>query len=439
MGIPVSLAWDPKDIPVRTVNSRNKVKLFPRKRQGIPGEVVLEFSAYPKELGEPCDEVSPYWWVDCQFVPYDSSQLVVSAGAYSLRTGLTWVQCKGVRAGLITHWQISQDELCCGVLKGTTTTSRPKIQLHPDGKYLGFVGRGCVRVVDTYNNDRYIKDDAIRPVSYKYCTFSPDGVYLAVLYRIQCHFELEISRLDIRLLRVNTTVCHNVCPSFTGTRSYTEQVECHFSPDSSLIALSHSEGILFTVNKRDLSLHSQLFPGVDSGVSLSNERSYDFDPTSGHSFIAAGGNNGHIFLIDIDTCKVLHEEDLHIDAETVDCVKYSPNGDCLAIAISDFTIRLFCPYSRQVTMTLGGETKCPGIQVQACSGRLPVVIRMSFDRSGEHLAISSTDGQVRIWQLPIKMDLRYLCKLKIQQCCIVTNIKMLPLPNSVINYLLSPT
>lgn len=51
MGIPVSLAWDPKDIPVRTINSRNKVKLFPRKRQGIPGEVVLEFSAYPKTLG----------------------------------------------------------------------------------------------------------------------------------------------------------------------------------------------------------------------------------------------------------------------------------------------------------------------------------------------------------------------------------------------------
>lgn len=61
--------------------------------------------------GEPCDEANPYWWVDCQFVPYDSSQLVVSAGAYSLRTGLTWVQCKGVRTGLITHWQISQAEL----------------------------------------------------------------------------------------------------------------------------------------------------------------------------------------------------------------------------------------------------------------------------------------------------------------------------------------
>lgn len=327
----------------------------------------------------------------------------------------------------------------CGVLKGTSTSSRPKVELHPDGKYLGFVGRGCVRVVDTYNNDRYVKDDAVRPVSYKCCSFSPDGVYLAVLYRVQCYFELEISRLDIRLLRENTIVCHNVCPSFKGTRAYTEQVECQFSPDSSLIALSHSEGILFTVNKRDLSLHCQLFPGVGLDVSLSNERSYDFDPTSGHGFLAAGGNNGHIFLIDTDACEVLYEDDLKINAETIECVKYSPIGDCLAIAISDFTIHLFSPHSRQITMTLGGQAACPGIQVQACTGCLPVVIRMSFDRSGEHLAVSSTDGQVRIWQLPIKMDLRYLCKLRIQQCCSVTNIKMLPLPNSVIKYLLSPT
>jgi hypothetical protein len=278
---------------------------------------------------------------------------------------------------------------------------------------------------------------------FKSLAVSPNGSYVAVVAKCSIHVQLSTYIRDGHFLTNHCKIqCHNVCQGFQATRTYTDYIECRFSADSSLIAVGSSIGMLMVVKRADLSHHCNVIPDMYSisEKKLCNERCFDFNPRYRNRYIAFATTANEVVIADLDAAQT----HLQLQVETsvsqqleIDSLKFSPDGLQVAVATSDSRIQLFAFDDGSLQFTLDASKIRPEDSVQLLTnGQRPKTIRMSFSNVGEHLTVSSTDGCVRVWQLPPEMQLLQLCRLAVLRYVKARDIPKLPLPRKMLQFLL---
>ena len=286
--------------------------------------------------------------------------------------------------------------------------------------------------------------------NFRYTAQAPNGKAMAYINRTTKKlFELRIVRFELGMFtdsgRVELLHLHK---GFHGTGNFTDEVEAKFSPDSRMIAVTSTFGMILVLKWEysKLTLYSDPVPCLLKrngilGATLSNTRSADFDPRAKHRLLAVGCAGPVVYICDIDedtvegTIEIVPgDDDTHV---SIDCLHYSPRGRELVIATSDAQIRLYQPDLCELLYTLDGSNCGPGISmVTDSSGCYPSYIRMSFTQMGDMMAVTATDGFVRIWQLQPDISLQHLARMKILQHTRTCDLLKLPLPEKIILYLL---
>lgn len=441
MGLAVSVAFDPERYEGKLYMPRRNLKPFPQSRCRAPGQLVTYFRALPPSLKSPSETDNLYWWVDCQFLPFRDNELCCSVGAYYARPGRTSISVSPFIKGLIYTMKFSE-KLSCGVIKGTSSTAMPRITPHPDGSRVCYIGTGCINVMNLLSLQSVVKNKDMRNNNFRYTTISPNGIFIGAMARISTDYELAIIVIDSTfLLTMERYECRLICPGFRGTRSYTEEVECKFSPDSKLVAISSSMGLLFVVNRGKFGKHNIVIGKTGTGLfdvndtRLSTVRAFDFDPRYFQRILTFASANNVIYICDILANEVETQIDMGI--EEVVCLQYCPHAtSALAVATAEAQIHLFNPDTRDKLYTLDGQMQGSEASMRAINGVFPTIIRMSFSREGQHMAVSSTDGIIRVWQIRTDLSLQNLCRNAILKCVPCNEIQRLSLPAKIILYLL---
>ena len=122
---------------------------------------------------------------------------------------------------------------------------------------------------------------------------------------------------------------------------------------------------------------------------------------------------------------------LNDDDGDLECLKYSHSGHVLAVACSNGNILILDPDTANSLLSLNGAALPSNVALCRVNGALARPLFMSFDTFGQHLAVSYTDGLVRVWQLQPGMNLQQLCKRVILQFVHLRDLDRLPLPSKI--------
>ncbi|KAL3869887.1 hypothetical protein ACJMK2_042514 [Sinanodonta woodiana] len=415
---------------------RTRYRKFPPHLQKAPGSLIKEFQALPQGAYHVVIPDEAYWWIDAQFLPHNDCTLFTSSGAYILR-GATraWVPVPHFPIGRICRFDLDKDRLKCEVFKQTGSSSLPKVQPHPDGQYIGYLGNGEVRIdtIDYVNVYKRAKD--LNNANFRFCAFSPDGRYMAVVCRSSMSFELHISNTQLGFNSLEHVVSlRKMCKDFKGTVAYNEMVECKWTTDSKYILVSSSMGHILVISCPELELVCSVFDDIIPGNALSQVGAFDCNPRSCHEVLAFGSDDYKVFLVNITSKKVLYES-RSFGVDPIDCVQFTPLGHSVAIALRSYKILLFDAHEGNTLFQIEMKDICSSIKTPPPG--YPGVLRLSFSSTGQEMAVSTCDGVVRIWQLPMEINLQNLCKLALLSLVPAIKLQALPLPQRLISQLLS--
>lgn len=259
---------------------------------------------------------------------------------------------------------------------------------------------------------------------------------MAVVARDSTSVEIivtEVRRaLNSRQLEHNYTVFHKTVLR-RDERLLRDRYNCCFSQDSNYVAVSSALGYLSIFDLK-LNLKCKVCPQL---FELANERSFDFDRRFFNRRIALATTDRIIYLFDIHEKTVIYKRRLVVACDTppvsVQCIKYSRPGDVLAVALSDGDIHLLDPETLSCNFVLQGSSLASSVRLCVVNRTIAAAVAMSFDTFAERLAVSYTDGFVRVWQLPLNLELLHLCRKAVLRYTHLRDLKRLPLPKQIID------
>ncbi|XP_074658362.1 uncharacterized protein LOC141911268 isoform X3 [Tubulanus polymorphus] len=440
-----------------------KYRPFPVELRSEPRTICSTFSAMPRTTGRrPVNWFMEYgiqeplenflWLVDCEFIPCSDVELVGCGGISTIRSISPRLMTP---EGFVVKWHLASTT-AYRIYPGTSSAEyfpQPRIRPHPNGKYVCFVD-GCkiyVQDIETgaFNERERLKFDTSYYISAHCCgAVSPNGAYLAFIARFGDEFELSV--IETRAFRVVGRVRY----SDIGRDEYVGG-ECKWSPDSQFIAIAMSNGDISLVDCRDKKRPEPFLNVVDDfekfGSRISNPRAFDFDPKSAHSVLAFAtrGNASKLHVYDVDEKAVVRSTVLTTNEHEADdeddfflfygrnCpLRYSRSGDVIAVTLG-LRIQILNANDLRVIYILDGIAQDNGGYVrQLATGKYPFTIHVSFSRFDEYLAVSSTDGFIRVWQLDADLNLQDLCRKVILASTYCDRVKFLPIPDRLKFYLL---
>lgn len=410
-----------------------KYKQFPVDRTKSAGELISIFKALPSVTGT---IEGSYWWLNCQFVPNDDSSLITTSSAYHLRNGMSSVFVKNVPKGRICTFYFEPSKLSYDIINRSQSATCPKIQIHPDSFCIFFLGLNEISFL--HRNDVLdIHNKALEHHGRLYRSFamSPDGRRTCILARHGQDYDLIIFGINAITYCDLTIHCSKLNKDFRGTSVRTELVDCKWSPDSSYVGASISTGYLLVFDIKAGEMVCSVFPDILDDSSLSSVSAFDFDPRSCKQIIAVGSTDGHLYIVNLSDGDVVCKSECN-KRDTIDTVQYNPEGNIVGIALRSCKIILYDSCSCNCIFAIDMVNSCPELNNLPSQGNNPVIMRLDFTRSGEQLATCCCDGNIRIWQLPKFINLKFMCKLKILSLVSQGEIKWLPLPGTIKDYLL---
>lgn len=320
-------------------------------------------------------------------------------------------------------------------MNDTRMANFPKIQMHPSGKYFLYISYDSIKIETTQHKEVFNKHKDLRSCNYRFCAFSPDGKYVAILLSASKHFEMIISMLDSGFtFNDNDADLTRMLPKFLNSSRRSEHVECKWSPDSQHIAVCSSINFLFILNKKleflvdvtDSILPDQVFPNW-SGT-------FDYDPRSCHKTLVVGTNTRQLYFINTGSQRIIVKSDT-LSRSAIDSLVYHPQGHSVAVATRDFNIYLIDSIDAEIKYQLNMLFHVTVLTHNHQD--LPAVIRLAFTSTGDQIASATSDGYVRVWQLPPNISLFELCKQAILSEVPHTLLHKLPLPSQIVSKLLS--
>ena len=274
------------------------------------------------------------------------------------------------------------------------------------------------------------------------CPYSHDGNTIASIRVVAGALQLAITAA-----RNGKTICSErvskVCFGFRGA-----VVNCAFSPNDRLLAVTSSYGQVYLLNStrltrvNSLDCVSILSPYKVSELANGNPEDFVtysvcvFDPRFPfQEFVTCVLYAGIVKVWQMSCCDKKDSEIQNRHTLTfkklLNVVRYSPNGTILAVGGKDGTISCINVDDGTVSFVLDVTQQPPEFHSAAD------VFHVAFTQSGEQLAASYSDGYIRIWQLPIVFDLKLLCRLVVNACVPPNKVLQLPLPLRLQKFLLN--
>ncbi|KAL4235678.1 hypothetical protein ACF0H5_004073 [Mactra antiquata] len=436
IGIHVHTISDSQRGDIEKCVSEKKYKKFPLKYSKVPLSQLLEFKAYPVHefRNRRLDPNEVFWWPDAQFLPNDDTVLFVTAGVFDPRPNHAWVTFTGVPNGRILKIELGRDTLGGEVFVRSRMSNLPKIQMHPSGEYIGFIHPESIKIETIMHEDRYNKYKDLRSCNYRYCTFAPNGKYMAVILSASRQIELLVSMVHRGFSAYDKSVnLSKLIPGFT-IKYYNEHIECKWSPDSGFIAVCSSIFMLFVMDK-NLNLILDVTQDVlPENTFPSWSSTFDFDPCCFHEYLVVGSNTRCLYFVNITSKEIVQKTET-ISSSSIDCVQFVPNGSYVCVATRDFVLHMIDASDMTILYKIDMTVLSPNLTPKFSD--IPNVVRLSFSNTGEQIATSTTDGKIRVYQLTRDISLFNLCKWEILSLFPQSDIQKLPLPREIISKLLS--
>lgn len=378
----------------------------------------------------------------CAFPPNDDTSLLTL-------TTFAGLPLRHLRAGFVQCWDFENNEDCHDDSL-FTYSPRPVCCFSPNGEIVSFIlntGSGHIILAERTDNctlepfkidcdtggygDRSLLSRALC------CVFSPDGLKAVTVSNVTLESHRGTETNEICLWQVKSksrlksfwrVSCEVVLPQFAG-----HLVSCVFSPDSSLLAFSSSLSQLYVLKSENL----ELLSAVRTYVTTGNSCSCAFDPSFPYQKLAACFEDGlfEIWYIQGDRVKRVKETQVVTGETRLTAFSYSQDGSLLAFGTSQGKAIIldteFLHTLHEINATVTGEQEAPNESSATVS-----VCSVAFTKSCQELAVGLSDGFVRIWQLPLKFELRHMCRLVINRLVPPNQLEYLPLPRNLKTYLM---
>ena len=264
-------------------------------------------------------------------------------------------------------------------------------------------------------------------------TFSPCGTRIATVSRVSLstHRNRDVHELCMwdatrgnKIRSIWSGSCEVMHDGFHGTIT-----NCKFSPDSKTMGVTSTYGDSVFV----LVQSGELYATVDHTKNFYGRMSpsdFDFDPTKLNT-VAMVWRHDQLKIV-----KLYHNRFEEVfaynppdDHPFSNCVKYSLDGTLLGIGTITGCVMLFDPATGSCNFTLDIASEITEINDR-------IVFDISFSRSCQEIAAAYSDGHVRVWQLPRKLNLQHICRLALMQTTPANKIATLPVPKHLQSYLL---
>ena len=288
-------------------------------------------------------------------------------------------------------------------------------------------------MVETINHKPlYSRQKDLRMCNHKFCAISPDGKCLAILQADSKRFEIVLSRLDHGSTSLDIDLpLSQLLRGFYGPR-YNEHLECKWSPDGEHITVCSSINFMFILTKKlnfVVNVTEEILP-AEAYPSWSG--TFDYDPRYTQDIIAVGCKNRIVYFINVSSKEVMHQTDI-LGKDSIDSVVYHPRGTSLAVGCRDFNIFILDSESADIVFQIDMKFTVP--ELVSNDPQSPSTMNMSYNTVGEQLAVSTCDGKVRVWQLPVKIQLFDLCRRAILSAVPGNKLNELPLPKQILQRL----
>ena len=162
-----------------------------------------------------------------------------------------------------------------------------------------------------------------------------------------------------------------------------------FSPDSSLLAIGTSEGVIEIWNAQQRQLLTPLRTTAIAGsaTAASGRMIWAVEFSANASLLAVGAGDGSVRLWDLASGK---ETILTGHRQVVYAVTFSPNGELLASSSHDCTIKLWNVVTQSKPQTINGHSDG--------------VIDLAFVRDGLTLVSAGLDYFIRFWPIDQQVE-----------------------------------
>ena len=279
------------------------------------------------------------------------------------------------------------------------------------------------------------------------CAFSPDGKSVVAAARLRGELN-HICIIDVATKKLVKKMKKTVSSKIRG---YIKS--CGFSPDGLYLATTSTSGQLIVFDAQDFHVHSSL--DLDATVrrscfcvpcrgsqrgSLSSPRQcwYLFDPRYGHKYVTSCLEDGTVQTWSLDqeqpglTC-IQQAHALQTPWQKIRSAAFSQDGTMLAIGTSDSKILILNSESLSNIYVLNANLQPDGLRTWYQNTEVSC---LAFTRTCQQLAAGYKDGRIRVWQLPMIINLQHMCRLVVINRTPANEIPHLPLPSYLIRYLL---
>lgn len=419
-------------------------------RRSIEGSTSLVFSNFPRAIvelrhdggsaGSSEERSSSDEEVhSCVFSPDDESLLVTCStptpcGPFSPDIGLGHLRVFDINSGTCT--------------KEILTYHSQECDISSDGDFIAFLtnsGRGEVALVKRDRNSRSgiaERVEKFQPCCTGMtgqtlsCKFSPDATHIVSAASLDFHSMRETNELriwNVRSMQIEAKVVLRDVTDFCGFVT-----SCEFSPDGQYIAVSTSKEQLCILRSKNLDVVTVLRRRCRGNMCWSV-----FNPTWRYEVLACCLQDGRLEIwqkLDIQSgaCELRYarekERKVSFSRRLYSC-QYSPDGQMLAVGTSDANIIVLNADSLDSLFCLD----CKSVPASPYGSRtLNVTVHcIAFSKSQQYVAAGYSDGMARVWAMPMRFDLKHLCRVVILHSVPASKISSLPIPNSVKTYLLN--
>lgn len=442
----------------RLIKSRTKVDkpstgVFPCRpvqplRRTIDGATSLEFSNFPRAIAQLRHNRSSGANEDgfiseleeeihcCAFFPDDESFLVTCSTpcgpAFRPDEGLGRLRVFDINSGSCT--------------KEILTHNSQECDISAEGDLIAFTtnsGRGEVALVKRSRDSQSgIEErvDKFQPSCTGItgqtlsCKFSPDATHIVSASSLDFHSIRETNELRLWNVKSMQTVKRVVLRDVTDFCGFV--TSCEFSPDGQYIAVATSQEQLCILKSKSFDIVAVLRKRCRGNRCWSV-----FNPRWKCEVLACCLQDGRVEiwqkLEHPSSSEVRYvcekERKVSFSRRLYSC-RYSPDGLMLAVGTSDANIivldadtldALFCLDCKSVPDPYGPRTQNT------------IVHCIAFSKSQQYLAAGYSDGLARIWAMPVRFDLKHLCRVVILHNVPTSKISSLPIPIGIKTYLLN--